>query len=278
MSLALDPLRQHHVLPFRASKAAASRSIAQGGTRIVSIDLLRGAVMVLMALDHARDFFGAGALNPRDVSRARAVPDPLGHAFLRAGVHLSRRHLGVPLRRAADAAPANSAASCFTRGVWMIVLEWTIVRFGWTFSIVPDPPGGAGHLRDRRVDDRARRAGPSSALADRRHRHGDDRRPQHARRHQGRAVRRRRAALESAAPAGDAGADAGLQVLRSLSADPVDRRDGGGLCVRPGVPARPRNPHALAARTRRGSSRPDLSCCARPISTAIPRLGSRTTA
>ena len=36
--------------------------------RLNSIDLLRGLVLMVMALDHTRDFFGASAMNPRDVA------------------------------------------------------------------------------------------------------------------------------------------------------------------------------------------------------------------
>ena len=67
-------------------------------TRIDSVDLVRGLVMVLMALDHVRDFFAPGGFNPRDVDRSRAVHDALDHAFLCTRLRLSRRCVGIPLR------------------------------------------------------------------------------------------------------------------------------------------------------------------------------------
>jgi uncharacterized membrane protein len=42
----------------------------QSRPRLDGIDFLRGLVMAIMVLDHARDFFGASSVNPRDVHDA----------------------------------------------------------------------------------------------------------------------------------------------------------------------------------------------------------------
>ena len=50
--------------------ASATPAISQAAVRVRldSVDLLRGLVMIVMALDHTRDFFGASGMNPRDVA------------------------------------------------------------------------------------------------------------------------------------------------------------------------------------------------------------------
>jgi uncharacterized membrane protein len=101
--------------------------------RLDSIDLLRGLVMILMALDHTRDFFGSSGPNPRDVA------DPV--LFLTrwithycAPVFIFLAGISAYLYGARGRSTGELSRFLLTRGLFLIVAEFTIVRFGWTFN------------------------------------------------------------------------------------------------------------------------------------------------
>jgi uncharacterized membrane protein len=103
-------------------------------SRIESVDAVRGIVMVLMALDHVRDFFGVAG-DPTDVTRASAalfLTRWITHVcaptfFLLTGV-------GAALSLARKTR-AELAVFLLTRGIWMLFVEVFIVRcFGLQFN------------------------------------------------------------------------------------------------------------------------------------------------
>ena len=69
MTIALDTSRRT-VLPATApSEAPSARTVVRSArTRLNSIDTLRGLVMIVMALDHTRDFIENGGYNPLEVT------------------------------------------------------------------------------------------------------------------------------------------------------------------------------------------------------------------
>ena len=104
--------------------------------RIESIDILRGLVMILMALDHTRDFFGAGGMTPRDINdpslfMTRWITHFCAPLFvLLAGV--SAYLYGERGRTAGEV-----SRFLLIRGFWLMLIEFTLVRLGWTFDAGP---------------------------------------------------------------------------------------------------------------------------------------------
>ena len=109
-------------------------SPAATSTRVESLDLMRGIVMALMALDHTRDFFTNLTFDPETLSQAWFA------LFLTRWV----THFCAPLffflagvgayfwgcRRSS----AELSRFLLSRGVWLIVVEFTGVGTAWTFK------------------------------------------------------------------------------------------------------------------------------------------------
>ncbi len=100
--------------------------------RLDSIDLLRGIVMVIMMLDHTRDFVHNGVLagvDPTDLSRTNVIL-----FFTRwithycAPVFVFLAGTGAYLRWTRGRSKPEMSKFLLTRGLWLIVLEFTVVR------------------------------------------------------------------------------------------------------------------------------------------------------
>ena len=118
------------------SPALPANSVSQLKThRLDSIDLLRGLVMAIMALDHTRDFFQMQLPDPMDPTHTWAAL-----FFIRwithfcAPVFVLLAGVSGYLMRARKT-PAELAWFLASRGFWLIFLELTWVRcFGWFFN------------------------------------------------------------------------------------------------------------------------------------------------
>lgn len=103
--------------------------------RIAGIDLLRGAVIVLMALDHTRDYFSIAHFDPADLSLTTPAL-----FFTRWVTHFCAPAFVFLAGTAAYLASARRGRAemtrfLLTRGAWLVFLEWTVVQFAWTFNL-----------------------------------------------------------------------------------------------------------------------------------------------
>ena len=104
--------------------------------RIESIDLLRGLVMIIMALDHVRDYFHAQAFlyNPVDLSQTSVsifFTRWVTHFCAPVFVFLAGTSAFLVGERKGK---RELSAFLLKRGIWLLVLEFTIINFSWFFN------------------------------------------------------------------------------------------------------------------------------------------------
>jgi uncharacterized membrane protein len=103
--------------------------------RLDHVDLVRGLVMVLMVLDHVRAYFTEIRFDPTDLAQTSA---PLfftrwvTHFCAPIFIFLAGASAWVTgTRRTRD----DLARLLLSRGLWLILLEFTVISFGWYFNL-----------------------------------------------------------------------------------------------------------------------------------------------
>ena len=102
--------------------------------RVASIDLLRGTVMVVMALDHTREFFSKNSINPRDVTDPALFLTRWITHFC-APVFILLAGVAAYLYGARNRSGGELSRFLQTRGLWLIFVELIVVRLGFSFSL-----------------------------------------------------------------------------------------------------------------------------------------------
>ena len=125
---------------IQAAGPANPEPVKPARQRIDSIDLLRGIVMVIMMLDHTRDFIHSGALlfDPLDLSKTTVwlfLTRWITHFCAPVFVFLAGT--GAYLRYARGSSKRELSRFLISRGVWLIILEFTVVRLGAFFNLDP---------------------------------------------------------------------------------------------------------------------------------------------
>ncbi|MGA3324368.1 MAG: heparan-alpha-glucosaminide N-acetyltransferase domain-containing protein [Terriglobia bacterium] len=108
--------------------STTSEAVSGKRPRIESIDIVRGAVMIVMALDHVRDFFGKPGSSPTDLATT-TIPlfftrwithfcAPVFFLLMGTGAYLSLR----------GKSKSELSRLLFTRGLWLIFVELVPLR------------------------------------------------------------------------------------------------------------------------------------------------------
>jgi len=126
--MATSTLRPPLIAPATASVSRVAS--APPGTRLAALDLVRGLAMVLMAIDHVRVYSGLPAGGPTPgIFFTRWVTHFVAPAF----VFLAGTAAYLHGRRLGDC--GRLSRFLLVRGLWLILLELTVIRVAWTFNL-----------------------------------------------------------------------------------------------------------------------------------------------
>lgn len=121
--------------PVLVVRDVAHREREDRSSRTDCVDVLRGIVMILMALDHTRDYF----------TNLRFAPEDLAHTtgplfFTRFVTHFCApvffllAGVGAYLSLSRGRSVAQLSKFFWTRGLWLAVLDLTIMSYAWTYT------------------------------------------------------------------------------------------------------------------------------------------------
>jgi uncharacterized membrane protein len=126
-------MNDDHAAPLHADVQAQAST--PSWLRIESIDLLRGIIIVIMALDHTRDFFGALDASPTDLATTTVplfltrwitnICAPVFFLLTGTGACLALRRLSK----------GQLSRFLLSRGLWLIFLEIVVMRFALQFNL-----------------------------------------------------------------------------------------------------------------------------------------------
>lgn len=121
------------------ASVAAARPALTPRARVTSVDVLRGLVMVIMALDHTREFFTNSPGNPLDPQKttlALYITRWITHLCAPAFVFLAGTSIFLQ-QQTKDV--RKLTAHLLTRGLWLIAVELTLVHlvfnFHWQWNV-----------------------------------------------------------------------------------------------------------------------------------------------
>ncbi len=111
--------------------------------RIDSIDAVRGAIMIIMALDHVRDFIHRAAMTSSPTDLAVTTPFLFFTRWIThfcAPVFMFTAGLGAFFWWQRGKTKAQLSTFLLTRGLWLVFLEVTVMRLAYNFDFAQSYP------------------------------------------------------------------------------------------------------------------------------------------